>query len=1035
MKKNFAKISSPGDSKFKSIIKFASFVLTKPGFNLVKKLAKKTLIKLGLRNEYFAHYDEWIKTKLDPAVLKKEFSNTFGSLQNRPKISIIVPVFDPNVEYLHAAINSVTGQSYENWELCLSDDCSPNPQIKILLEQSSRNDNRIKVIFREKNGHISANSNSALSLATGDYLLFMDHDDLLTPNCLFEFVKHINAHPSDQLIYSDEDKVDDKGEFSSPHFKPDWAPDNLLSRNYIGHVLVIRKDLMGQVKGFREGFEGSQDYDFLLRATELTSQIGHIPIVLYHWRIHELSVAAHNSDVKPYAYIAAKKALEEALIRRDTPGTVEDIPDTLGGYQLKYKIKSFGKVSIIIPTKDHVKLLKTAIDSILQKTNYPDYEIIVLNNNSVSKEFFDLVKEYEDKYAGKFRCIDATFPFNFAKLMNLGAAESKGEYLLMCNNDVEVIKDDWMAQMVSYAQREKTGAIGVKLLYKDNTIQHAGIILGLGGAAGHVFTNIGRYDRGYFNYVRLLNNYAAVTGACMMCRKSVYNEVGGMDERLEVEWNDVDLCLQFLKHGYYNVYLPTVELYHYESATRGHPFQSKQAWAQHEKDRAIFRNKWQEQIDNDPFYNPNLSVECTNFQLKSNTMAIKENNMSKSKKYLEIIIIFIVILITFLYRRYDAFTNPQLWAEAGTEILKGWDTNHFGSIFTIYAGYLMTVQRIIACIIGILQINYFYIPLAYNLSALLVTFLVAVGLWYSALRLNIKHRILYATLFVLLPVGNELYMEEASLQWITGIYLLNYLFVWSNKEDEKYYFLTLVMLFIFSTSGPYAGIVSPVILLMIFLNRKEVTLKRLAPLLVILTGGMIQLFCIKFIQPWAYGGRVASWDSFEKDDFHLMKLFTKNISQMLYFNSGRLPDMSDNLKTVLSLLVLIVLIIFFIISYRKIENKKKYIPLLSAALCFGSFIFTYWPKESKILSLEISRYYFLPYTCIGWLLIVAWDKKIKIYHILLYVTFLLLHSGYIRTSLPDKKWKEQVKEYYEGKRDTIEINPPSWKVVLPKREK
>jgi glycosyltransferase involved in cell wall biosynthesis len=615
MKKNFAKISDQGDGKFRTLMKFASFVLTKPGFELVKKVAKRALVKFGLRKEQHAGYADWIKAKLDPKTLKKEFSDIYPTLKNRPKISIIVPVYDPSPVYLQAAINSVIDQSYDNWELCLADDRSPNPQVKVALDRAAKNDKRIKVIFRETNGHISANSNSALSLATGDFLLFMDHDDLLTPNCLFEFVRHINEHPLDQLIYSDEDKIDDAGVLSFPHFKPDWAPDNLLSRNYMGHVIVIRKDLADKVGGFREGFEGSQDHDYLLRASELTEHIGHIPKVLYHWRIHQLSVA-NNTDAKPYAYIAAKKALEEAMVRRGTPATIDDIPGILGGYRINYEVKHFGKVSIIIPTKDQVKLLKIALDSMIQKTTYPDYEIIVLNNNSNTIEFFELMKEYEVKYAGKFRCIDANFPFNFAKLMNLGAAESKGEFLLFCNNDIEVIHADWMTQMVSYAQREKTGAVGVKLLYEDDTVQHAGVVLGLGGAAGHVFINMGRYDRGYFNYVQSLNNYAAVTGACVMCRKRIYDEVGGMVEHLEVEYNDVDLCLQFLKHGYYNVYLPTVELYHHESATRGHPFQSKQAWAQHEHDLAIFRDKWLDLINNDPFYSPNLSITCTDFQLK-----------------------------------------------------------------------------------------------------------------------------------------------------------------------------------------------------------------------------------------------------------------------------------------------------------------------------------------------------------------------------------------------------------------------------------
>ncbi len=615
MKKNLAKVSSPGNSKLKSMMKLASFVMTKPGFELFKKVAKKGLIKLGLWREYQTGYKEWIAERLDPKTLKQDFEQHYPSLKNRPKFSIVVPVYDPNPDYLTAAIKSVIDQSYQNWELCLSDDVSPNPEIRTVLNDFASKDQRIKVVFREKNGHISANSNSALALATGDFILFMDHDDLLTPNCLFEFVKHINEYPDDQLIYSDEDKIDDKGELSMPHFKPDWAPDNLLSRNYLGHVIVIRKDLMDKTGNFREGFEGSQDHDLLLRATELTEHIGHIPKVLYHWRIHSLSVAS-NTEAKPYAYIAAMKALQEAMVRRNTPATIEGIPDVLGGYRIRYKIASFDKVSIIIPTKDQVTLLKLAIDSIFQKTDYPDYEIIVLNNNSTSPEFFELMKEYEAAYSNKFRCIEASFPFNFAKLMNLGVSLSRGKYVLMCNNDIEVIHSDWMTEMVSFTQREKTGVVGVKLLYQDNTIQHAGVVLGLGGAAGHVFVNMHKDDRGYFNYIKSLNNYSALTGACLMCRKNIYEEVGGMDERLDVEYNDVDFCLKLIAKGYYNVYVPTVELYHYESATRGHPFQSKESWAQHEKDFGIFRGKWQKLIDNDPFYSPNLSIQATDFRLR-----------------------------------------------------------------------------------------------------------------------------------------------------------------------------------------------------------------------------------------------------------------------------------------------------------------------------------------------------------------------------------------------------------------------------------
>ncbi len=402
-----------------------------------------------------------------------------------------------------------------------------------------------------------------------------------------------------------------------------------------------------------------------------------------------------------------------------------------------------------------------------------------------------------------------------------------------------------------------------------------------------------------------------------------------------------------------------------------------------------------------------------------------------NKKYLDVVIIFLVIFLTLLYRRYDAFTNPQLWAENGTIIFKEWETYHFNSILIIYSGYFLVVQRIIGAVIGLLSINYLYIPIAYNLSAFIVTFLVAIGLWNSALRLNVKHRILYATLFVLIPVGNELYMDEASLQWITAIYLINYMFAWNNKINEKHYLLNLLLLFICATSGPYSAVLLPLTLLMVFLNRKEATIKRLIPLFVIFLGGIIQAICIKFIQPAAFTGRSAGLNGFEKEHFHLLKLFTKNISEMLYFNSGVLPQMPDRLKTIFSLLILIGFVLFFIISYRKIENKRKYVLLLSAALCFGSFIIAYWPKESYILSLEIARYYFLPYICLGWLLILAWDEKIKIIYIALYMCFMLLHSHFIRTALPDKNWKGQIKEYYEGKRDTIKINPDGWEILLP----
>jgi len=599
------KIGNPEDSKSKNVLNFLSFLFSPAGFRLTKDKIIKHLLRGDRTNP--RSYNKWISRRLSKKGLKERYESNIGKLTATPLISIIMPVYNPAVRFLREAIDSVISQQYIHWELCISDDRSPEPEIATLLKEFADKDARIKFIIRNTNGHISANSNSALALATGDFYLFMDHDDLLTPNCLFELALYINEHKDIKIIYSDEDKINDNGIYSEPHFKPDWAPDNLLSRNYIGHVTVIAQDVVNELNGFREGFDGSQDYDLILRATELTNKIGHIPKVLYHWRIHEQSVSA-NGDAKPYAYIAARKAITEALIRRGTPAVVEDIPNLIGAYRIKYTNIDAARVSIIIPSKDQASLLKKTIDSILKKTNHPDYEIVLLNNNSTSKDFFDLVSKYNSALGSKFKCIDANFPFNFSRLMNLGVANSSGKYLLFLNNDIEVIHAGWMQQMVSFAQRKYTGAVGVKLLYPNNLIQHAGVVLGFGGAAKHVFINHHRKSAGYFNYALSLNNYSAVTAACMMCRREIFDEAGGFDESLSVEYNDIDFCLKLLERGYYNVYTPDVELYHYESATRGHPLRSKAGYTQHVKDQAIFRSKWLKYIEADPFYNPNLSL-------------------------------------------------------------------------------------------------------------------------------------------------------------------------------------------------------------------------------------------------------------------------------------------------------------------------------------------------------------------------------------------------------------------------------------------
>lgn len=629
IKKIFFKKKTPGTGTLRRILDFIIFTFSSPGFRIIRKVAANGLRKMYLLvetqpvqilflNEEQAGstwhtYHELAKARLHPDRLWRRYIQQAAIWKQPPKISIIMPVYNPPPNLLKAALDSVLEQHYDNWELCIADDCSPNKKIRKLLIAYATRDKRIKVVFRKENGHISACSNSALTMATGEYVLLLDHDDLLTPDCLSEVVHYTQIHPDVDIVYSDEDKIDKYKQYSMPHYKTDWAPHSLLSRNYFGHVVVLRKSLMDRLGGFRIGFEGSQDYDLILRATEMTNKIGHIPRILYHWRIHNES-AAQSEEVKPYAYIAAKKALEEALVRRQTPGTVQYLPG-LRGYRIRYEIIRPGKVSIIIPTKDQVKLLKNAIDSILNNTSYKDYEILVLNNNSKTKAYYDFAAAYSEKYPDTIRFIDAHIPFNFAKLMNIGKDNATGEYLLLLNNDIEVIHNDWLEIMLSHAQHKHTGAVGAKLLYPDDTVQHAGVIVGLGGIAGHAFVSAHRDAAGYFNYIQSMNNFSAVTAACLMCRRSVFEAVGGMDEQFEVEYNDVDFCLKLVKAGYYNVYLPDVELYHFESVTRGHPHQNKASYTRHIREMNLFESKWKPFIRQDPWYNPNLNIGVHDFSI------------------------------------------------------------------------------------------------------------------------------------------------------------------------------------------------------------------------------------------------------------------------------------------------------------------------------------------------------------------------------------------------------------------------------------
>jgi len=537
-------------------------------------------------------------------------------LAYRPLVSIVMPVYQPPIELLDAAIRSAMDQVYPDIELCIADDRSPDPRVRKCLEEWKARDPRIKVVYRAENGHISRASNSALELATGEFTALMDHDDLLAPDAIYHIVKRLNRDRSLDLLYTDEDKIDESGAHSDPHFKPQWCPDHLLSRNYFGHLVVARTALLKDIGGFRAGFEGSQDYDLLLRLTErieagvagearAKDRIAHIPRVLYHWRIHAGS-AARGEDVKPYAYDAAKRAITEALERRGEPAEVAFLYG-FRGYDIRFTAPLKGKVSVIIPTKDKADILATCLRSLFALTDHPDFEVIVVSNNSTERPLFDLMKEMERAHGDRFRWFEHNAPFNFSALMNEGTHRAKGEHILFLNNDTEIIHADWMRSMHAWSQRGSIGAVGAKLLYHNDTIQHGGVVIGLGGVAGHVFTGTHKDGPGYFNYVNTINNYSAVTAACMMVERTKLEGIGGWEELFTVEYNDVDLCLRLREKGWNNVYLPHVSLYHYESLTRGHPHMTKESYERHLREVGLFKERWKKYIDDDPCYNPNLS--------------------------------------------------------------------------------------------------------------------------------------------------------------------------------------------------------------------------------------------------------------------------------------------------------------------------------------------------------------------------------------------------------------------------------------------
>lgn len=578
------------------------------------------LASLEMRKEARASgrdiYQDWIARFDTPsAATRATLRRELRSLPRHPLISIILPVYNPGLEVLEAAIDSIRHQIYERWELCIADDASTDPAVRPFLEKIATAEPRIKLTFRERNGHISACSNSALALATGEWCALLDQDDAFAEHALALVVLEIDRHPDAGLIYSDEDKMDERSVRLNPFFKPDWNPELFLGQNYINHLGVYRADILREIGGFREGFEGSQDYDLALRCVKKLrpGQVRHIPRILYHWRMVGGSLAA-IPDAKPYAKEAARRAIADFCARRGMPGTVGPCPENAESHRFSHALPAPAPlVSIIIPTRDRVELLRRCVESIRTLTDYRAFEIVVVDNGSVEEETIRFFREMEGDPG--VRVLAEPGPFNYSRLNNRASVQARGDVLVFLNNDTEIDEAGWLTEMVSQAARAEVGAVGARLWYPGQTLQHGGVILGLGGVAGHAFPHIPRGHPGYFNRAMLQQNCSAVTGACVAVRKNVFEELGGFDEEnLGVTFNDIDFCLRLTQRGYRVVWTPYANLIHHESASRGHQ-RTREEQAEFERAVDYMQTTWGAQLMHDPFYNPNLSLNPPGFEI------------------------------------------------------------------------------------------------------------------------------------------------------------------------------------------------------------------------------------------------------------------------------------------------------------------------------------------------------------------------------------------------------------------------------------
>ncbi|HEY8999554.1 MAG TPA: glycosyltransferase family 2 protein [Candidatus Saccharimonadales bacterium] len=603
-------------SKAKKVVKHAVLAVANPRRareDVQVIFARKAKAKWR-REQYLAWYEKNKVTDEEIAAQKKAAKK----FKSRPLISILVPTYNTNPPHLRECLDSVLAQTYTNWELCIADDASPNQETKDVLKEYAKKYKNIRVKFSEVNQHIALTTNIALEMAKGEYISLLDHDDLLEPNALFETVKAINENPGVDLIYSDEDKIEDDKWHVEPFFKPDWSPDFMNSCNMVTHFATLSAKIMKKINGFTIGTEGAQDWDLFLKATAASDKIHHISKILYNWRKSPTSTA-QAAKSKPYAYINQKKVLRNYLAARGISGAVETHP-VMGFWRISYTIKEHPLVSIVIPTKDEYMKMSACVDSILELTSYPYFEIVLVDTGSTDER----VEAYYDKVTrmnpGIVKVVRwKKTPFNYSDSCNFGAKHSRGEYLLFLNNDTELKShsDSWIQNLLEHAQRDNVGAVGAKLLFPSDRIQHAGVVVTEQDIAFHPFYNqIPEVDIFTYIYVNNVRNVAAVTGACLMVSRKKFDEVGGFDVKLRVTYNDVDLCLKLLDAGYLNVYTPFVELTHYESVSVGKITTASRDTSELEAASALMRERWSGKfLGRDPYYNENFVQRGPGYEL------------------------------------------------------------------------------------------------------------------------------------------------------------------------------------------------------------------------------------------------------------------------------------------------------------------------------------------------------------------------------------------------------------------------------------